>query len=274
MNWIEKVKHWNHVAKYGFAPPKEIKLSEDKDQKPNDLETVGDLLAKGGMRHIGTIRESVNLDGVGALDNINTVNLDQLESLSKGEIPEREGCHVMVDIETWGTGPAAIPISIGAVKFYPNEKPFGWGEQFYTAIDPLSCAMVGLQVDMGTIMFWMDKKQRVALDEWLDQPKVDIHNALAGFAQWYGDKEFPTWSRGPDFDAVILNTAFKVIGMERPWGHQKNRDVRSIQGLMDWSWKAPGFEEAAGHKHNALADAIKQTWMIKGVIEALGLSLR
>lgn len=185
----------------------------------------------------------------------------------------RENCHVMVDIETWGVGPAAIPISIGAVKFYPQETPFGWGEKFYAAIDPLSAAVVGLHIDVGTIMFWMDKKQREALDDWLDAPKQDIHNVLAGFSEWYGDKELPTWCKGPSFDAVILKTAYNVIRAERPWSHSKDRDVRSIQALMPWDWSNPrglGF----GVKHNALDDAINQTLTIQGVVEALGIRLR
>lgn len=234
----------------------EERRMEPIEQSRDTGETIGDLLAKKAFSEMKT-----------------TLTVDD-NFMAELKIPEREGCHVMVDIETWGIGPAAIPISIGAVKFYPSEKPFGWGEQFYTAIDPETCAMAGLQLDVNTIMFWMGKDQRAALDEWLDQPKVDIHNALTGFAQWYGDKQLPTWCRGPDFDAVILNTAFKVVGGERPWSHQKNRDVRTIQGLMDWAWKPPGFDDVAGYKHNALADAIKQTFMVKGIIEALGLSLR
>lgn len=261
MNWLKRKFSWYRETKQMEEKRRMEPIEQDKKNDPNvtGFETIGDLLARGA--HIGD--SSVAIE-----------DLPEVSHIPKYETPERAGCHVMVDIETWGTGPAAIPISIGAVKFYPDEKPFGWGEQFYSAIDPLSCAMVGLQLDVNTIMFWMAEDQRDALEEWLDQPKVDIHNVLSGFATWYGDHEYPTWCRGPDFDAVILNTAFKVIGMERPWSHQKNRDVRTIQGLLDWKWKPPGFDDVAGYKHNALADAIKQTFMLKGIIEALGLSLR
>jgi hypothetical protein len=192
-------------------------------------------------------------------------------------VEPRKGCHVMVDIETWGVGPAAIPISLGAVKFYPQEQPFGWGEKFYAAIDPKSCAVLGLQLDLDTIMFWMDKKQREPLDEWLGFPKQDIHNVLAGFSEWYGNEELPTWCRGPAFDAVILQTAYRVLQAERPWGYSKDRDVRTIQGLMDWTWKNPRMAVEPGQgglKHNALDDAINQTLMLQGIVEALGLTLR
>src|SRR5579863_9996095 len=98
--------------------------------------------------------------------------------------------HVMVDIETWGTRPASIPIAIGAVKFNQD-----WMEdKFYQAIDPKSAHMLGLQIDTETLLWWMASAQRAALDHWLAQPKVSLHEALDGFSQWYGDTSLPTWT--------------------------------------------------------------------------------
>src|SRR5579862_6367111 len=146
--------------------------------------------------------------------------------------------HVMVDLETWATGPAAIPIAIGAVKFDPL-MPFHpkGADAFYVAIDPRTAAPLGLHIEPDTIMWWMDPKQRAALDHWLQQPMHPISEALQGFMQWYGVESLPTWAKGPSFDNVILQTAFRVSGLIRPWKYSHDRDLRSVRGLLPPDWK-------------------------------------
>ena len=63
--------------------------------------------------------------------------------------------HVSCDLETWATGPAAIPIAIGACKFDPTQPPDTSYDKFYIAIEPKSAQMLGLQIDADTIFWWM-----------------------------------------------------------------------------------------------------------------------
>ncbi len=194
----------------------------------------------------------------------------------KAETNHINNLHCMIDLETWATSAAAIPIAIGAVKFDPSKGTDGvmeWG-RFYVAIDPRTAHPLGLHIDPGTVMWWMDKAQRPALDHWLEQPKVAILEALDGFREWYGDKSLPTWGNGPAFDNIIVETAFKVLGQKRPWAYGHDRDFRSIRGLLHKDWRPPVDSDATVMAHDALSDAVGQTWELLSVAEALGLVLR
>ena len=71
--------------------------------------------------------------------------------------------HVMVDLETMGTGSYAAIVSIGAVKFYPDE-PFdpATAESFYAVISLASAMKAGLRVDADTVMWWPRSSRRRA----------------------------------------------------------------------------------------------------------------
>ena len=61
--------------------------------------------------------------------------------------------NLMLDIETLGTGPNSVILSIGAVEFDET----GVISKFYEAIDPESCTDWGLQIDARTVLWWMDQ---------------------------------------------------------------------------------------------------------------------
>lgn len=185
------------------------------------------------------------------------------------DFPIKPSYPVSVDIETWGTRPASIPIAIGAVKFDPVAHVYI--DKFYQAIDPKSAHVLGLQMDVETILWWMDPKQRGALDHWLAQPKVSLSEALDGFEQWYGPESLPTWTKGPAFDSVILDTAYKVTGLRKPWEYRHDRDFRSIRGLVPKDWIPP--VGPALLMHDALADAEWQTYQLLAIARDLGLTL-
>lgn len=184
--------------------------------------------------------------------------------------PPREGAHVMIDLETWGNGPAAVIVALGAVKFYPDDPDNLIGEKFYAAVDPASCVRLGLQMDVGTILWWMDPKQRKALDAWLSTSNSDLLNVLEGFAMWYGPKSLPTWGNGAGFDNVIVSTAYKVLGAERPWNFRDDRDYRSIKALAPKGWKA---DVPDGLHHDALSDALWQMQVLIAVARLTGIKL-
>jgi hypothetical protein len=184
--------------------------------------------------------------------------------------------HVMVDIETFGTGPAAIPISIGAVRFDPTkDEDVEQCEKFYVAINPKSANILGLQADMDTILWWMHGDRREPLAHWLSQPRHGLHEALDGFSQWYGGKSLPTWCKGASFDHVILATAYRVCGMTRPWHFSQERDSRTLGKLMPADWGPPPMKEGPESlKHDALYDAMWQTHELLHIRRALDVPLR
>lgn len=179
---------------------------------------------------------------------------------------EPAGVHVMIDLGTWATGPAAVPIAIGAVKFLPKDGGTIL-DRFYVAIEPKSAAMMGLHVDPETIMWWLDPERSEVFNRWYAEPKSTLHDALGGFHAWYGKPHKPTWGNGAAFDNVILDTAFKVCNIPRPWGYKFDRDFRSIRALL------PGRAAQDFGKHDALADAVWQAKELSAIVETLGLTL-
>lgn len=175
--------------------------------------------------------------------------------------------HVMIDLETLGTKHDAVILSIGAAKFDPNTLT-RVDDTFYVTIDPATCTAFGLKIEASTVLWWMDKDRRVALDELLESPRVDLPSALDGFTQWFGTQSLPVWGNGATFDNVILRNAFEKIGQPCPWEFWHDRCYRTVKAL------AGGVEiKRVGTHHNALEDAITQAHHLQDIVEFTGIKI-
>jgi len=156
---------------------------------------------------------------------------------------------VMIDLETMSTESNAAICSIGAVKF-----SFDGGilDQFYCTVDVLDCKKYGLHVSKDTVYWWSQQPKHVF--EELRKNNVSLKDALNNFSEWYGNISLPTWGCGAGFDNVILDNAFKAVGMIRPWKYWDDRCYRTIKELI----KIPE-EDRTQNYHNALEDALHQT---------------
>lgn len=176
--------------------------------------------------------------------------------------------HVMVDIETLGSVPGSVILSIGAVTFDCNQLNPGrfhpWvGNHFFRSIDIFSSLLAGLTIDPATAQWW--KKQSSAA-QYAAQPidgKVSITDALGDFHTYLTtDKDTYVWAKGPDFDLTLLQAAYQLLGNSPlPWKYRNARDVRTIY------WLAGGIKEPnTGTEHSAIDDAEAQA---RGVISAM-----
>jgi len=164
--------------------------------------------------------------------------------------------HVMIDIETLGTKPGSVIASIGAVAFDPKtgEK----GMNFYVEIDAHDAQSRGLTIDVGTFFFWLGQPAdaqksltgRVPLDQalhrltlWLDGQRSHFTDSV----QWL-------WANSPDFDIVLLEAAYRVVGLQAPWTHRNRLDVRTLKHLTG----ATAIRNPLGRPHHALYDAEHQ----------------
>jgi hypothetical protein len=120
-------------------------------------------------------------------------------------------------------------------------------------------------MDAETIQWWMQAGRWQARESILLMPEVGIHEALMGFAEWYGeDKELPVWGNGATFDNVILATAYKACRLELPWSYKADRCYRTLRSL------APGvLFEKVGTGHTALDDALAQAWHAQRIVKHL-----
>lgn len=161
--------------------------------------------------------------------------------------------HIMVDLETMGTRPGCMVLSIGAVEFSPS----GLGPEFYQEVDYRQ--LYGLHVDPATLAWWHDQLPSVRDRLFVPAPhKKRLPDALIELSTWLRtisgpDGEPRVWGNGADFDNAILQVAYGHVGQEVPWRFYHNRCYRTLKSLCS----GVRFERQGNH-HNALADAKSQ----------------
>lgn len=160
--------------------------------------------------------------------------------------------HVMVDLETLGTAPGCVILSVGAVEFDPAE---GLGREFYAVIHTESCTDAGLFIDPDTKAWW-DKQKAEARQVLEDAEDENVSNSLSAVLKEFGawlPKGAIVWGNGADFDNPILSAAYKAVGEKQPWGNWNGRCYRTLKNMF------PAVKLVReGTYHNALSDAISQ----------------
>lgn len=161
--------------------------------------------------------------------------------------------HTMIDLETMSLAKDAAIISIGAVRFNPDDGSLG--DTFYRLVNLKSAQRAGGRIDADTVLWWMQQsdKARLALT---GDGSVLIDTALMEFSNWL--REAPLegiWGNGSDFDNVVLEGAYLRSSKTAPWSYKVNRCYRTIVGFHGNKIVWDKFE---GTEHNALDDAIYQ----------------
>lgn len=169
---------------------------------------------------------------------------------------------IMVDLETLGTQPGSVILSIGAVEFDPDR---GLGAAFYTVISRGSCLLEGLTEDANTLAWWsrQSKEARAVLDQANSPSAHTLHHALQDF--WaFMRRDDEVWGNGSDFDNVLLAAAYQATGLPLPWKFWNNRCYRTLKSLRP---DVP-FVRSGTH-HNALDDARTQADHAVHILRAL-----
>lgn len=176
--------------------------------------------------------------------------------------------NIMLDLETLGTSPGCVILSVGAVEFSPN----GLGEEFHAVINRRTAMAAGLVEDPETVMWWngQDEGARETVLRSLTTHSDPIGYALNEFSYWchgLGDiDKLNVWGNGADFDNPILAHAFKVCGFSPLWNFRNNRCYRTLRTLAPYT-KAGKRE---GVFHNAVDDARYQAQHAVAILTHLG----
>lgn len=179
----------------------------------------------------------------------------------------------MLDLETMGTQPGALLLSIGAVRFNPNDTSYvldreAQFQKFHVGIEPTSAEAYGLTVEVNTALWWMHDDQQAARASLAALEQTDLATALEGFAQWAQLEPFDAiWGNSASFDCGLLSAAYAKVGMERPWKFWQERCYRTLKGLAP-EVKVPELE---GVPHNALYDATRQALHLQAIYRAYGV---
>lgn len=158
--------------------------------------------------------------------------------------------HVMLDLETLGTRPGCVVLSVGAVFFDAN---LGLGAEFYSVVKRSHQVELGLHEDPDTMKWWArqseEAKRAVMAADEPDAPTV--HEALAAFQRFIKlDTNVKVWGNGADFDNPILAHVHHSVELKQAWNTYNGRCYRTLKNI------APGPKiERVGTYHNALDDA-------------------
>ena len=161
----------------------------------------------------------------------------------------------MVDIETFGTKPGSIILNIGAVAF--DIETGKTGSIFSKDIDMKSSEKAGLTLDLDTVKWWLSQPKDAQKE--INQHKGgELKNVLIQFAMWIRDNcpnDVQVWGNSARFDFGIIEAAYDVVGLEKPWNHFNERDVRTI---VSFGKEIKDNMPFIGIKHYAIDDCKHQ----------------
>jgi DNA polymerase III epsilon subunit-like protein len=168
--------------------------------------------------------------------------------------------HLMLDIETLGTTPGCVVLSVGAVEF--NENAF-CGD-FHAHVDIESAVQAGLKLEHRTVMWWLEQ-DKDAQEAMLRAEKFQLKDVLLAFNDTFDFKDLKVWANGASFDFPIIDAAYKAAGVAVPWMYYNQMDYRTLKHLVDPQLFLE-LRAKPNLKHDALSDAYAQAITLQRII--------
>lgn len=175
---------------------------------------------------------------------------------------------IIIDIETLGTKPNSPVIEIGACAINPRT-----GDIFsnfsrrvpneYSFCDFAHGCFDEADDDIrNTVRWWIDDPVRRETLMKIISRSICVHEhaPLYEFCDWMiarnveADGNIRVWANGPQFDLVILQSAFDRYGIKRPWICWQERCVRTALEMAGYEKGSTSWVER-GPRHRALNDA-------------------
>lgn len=181
--------------------------------------------------------------------------------------------HLMVDLETMGSGPDAPIVSIGAVYFDPSTG--NTGAEFYQVVSLESSMSFGMKPDASTIQWWL-KQSSEARSAILVDEAMGLRETLELLADFIaenaanGSHTVQLWGNGCSFDNVIIRRAYALTETPFSVPFWNDRDVRTMVELGKSVGINPRFDiPFEGDMHNALSDARHQVKYVSAIWQRL-----
>ena len=181
--------------------------------------------------------------------------------------------HLMVDLETMGSGPDAPIVSIGAVYFDPSTG--NTGAEFYQVVSLESSMSFGMKPDASTIQWWL-KQSSEARSAILVDEAMGLRETLELLADFIAENAandshtVQLWGNGCSFDNVILRRAYALTETPFAVPFWNDRDVRTMVELGKSVGINPRFDiPFEGDMHNALSDARHQVKYVSAIWQRL-----
>lgn len=174
---------------------------------------------------------------------------------------------VMLDLETLGLGNSPVISQISAVVF--DIRTGECFEEFNVKVSPQSCVALGLNIDAGTVEWWLKQDQAVLNNVIVKSitEGSDIKKTLQAFSTFlelskkaHEAKELRLWGNGTLADNKWIESAFDLAKLPKPFKYWEHSDVRT---LVDLGRRITGQDVKKeitfiGEKHNAIDDCKHQ----------------
>lgn len=151
--------------------------------------------------------------------------------------------HLLIDIETLGTDPDAVVLSIACVPFMLEVHTY-FGELVSSGF----CVKFDVKEQIKTyhrsiedgVMKWWKTQPKGVFDSMVRPTIGDMSlkdglthmNKFVAGVKGYQFNESYVWSRGNNFDFPILKSAYKDAGIGLPYNDWRVRDVRTAIDIM------------------------------------------
>lgn len=187
---------------------------------------------------------------------------------------------VMIDIETLGTKPTSLILSIGACWFDPLQQN-SFEKLLETSIHMVieqpeiyDCLLISkapmllhstnaiqkFSIDPLTVEWWLSNQKEGLAALSKSEFFTPLKRALVSLGR-YMEGARRVWANSPSFDLAILNNAYKVMSEQTPWKFYEERDLRTlldIKGVIKKDIKQEGFIP-----HRADHDAAFQAMLVQ-----------
>ncbi len=170
----------------------------------------------------------------------------------------------MLDLETLGTEPGCIVLTIGVV-FFSHQ---GVHDTFEVTIDPQDSERHGLIPQASTVMWWLDQSKE-AQNALTANKGVSLKAALHALEECTDWKLVGrVWCNGASFDFPILKAIHKAAGVSLPWPYYAEMDFRTFKNLFNKN-------DFLKHKsnplipHSAVADAVAQAETVINLLQSV-----
>lgn len=172
--------------------------------------------------------------------------------------------NLMLDLETLGTTPGCVILSVAVVPFNLSIEPF------YVRISLEDSKAKGFKVDRETEIWWSNQNKEAFIEA--STGTAEVIQVLEDLSKYLGNfKKIAIWGNSASFDCGILKEYYIQMGIPVPWSHYDERDYRTLYNLVRNKVKREYLSEDKAH--NALNDALQQAKHAKKILEYFGNKL-
>jgi hypothetical protein len=170
--------------------------------------------------------------------------------------------HVMLDIETMGTGMNACVVAVGAFKF---DKDTDFKESLLNSENCFyELPHWEGEMDYATVQWWLTQTTE-AREAISTGPAKPLYHCLVELVSFVGNCNI--WGNGVDFDNAIIQSHIKRLGI-KGWSYKNNRCFRTVKNMY-----GPLAYTKPAMPHHALHDAIAQAETLVSLSKQWGIPL-